>query len=558
MSGLLPLVRHALCGVLVTAVGATLTALPAASAPVEPAPPEPAPRASAAQARAAGWTTLCTGYVACAEAGMPHAGYRSARSTMWWRMYAGHNCTNYAAYRMVRSGLPNVRPWTGGGNATHWGTSRDDLTDGVPAVGAVAWWRANAGPAGSAGHVAYVERVVSRDVVVVSQDSWGGDFSWARISRSSGAWPSGFVHFNDARLANRVRPRLSGRAKVGALVTATGGRWAPGAVTLRYRWRADGAVVPGATGRSLRLTRAQQRKRVTVQVTASRLGYRPVTVASGPTARVGPGRIRNVVAPRIAGAARVGSVLTASPGRWTPTVSTLRYGWRADGRLLRGATRPRLRVGPRLQGRRLTATVTAARPGYRAVAASTAGTAAVRPGVLTMLRPPSLRGVPRPGRVLRLDPGQVRPAPAAVSWTWWRDGVRVGRAGRTTYRLGVADLGSRVSVRVRATRPGYTTVGARTPALARVRSVPHLRLTARAAGTRVRLDATVTAAGVRPVTGVVRILWRGRTLGLRTLRGGAAMVTTRALPAGTRVLLVRYGGSTEVGGRAVRRTVRVG
>ena len=43
-----------------------------------------------------------------------------------------------------------------------------------------------------------------------------------------------------------------------------------------------------------------------------------------------------------------------------------------------------------------------------------------------------------------------------------------------------------------------------------------------------------------------------------TKMGGAVAITTRALPAGTRVLLVRYGGSSEVSGRAVRRTVRVG
>jgi surface antigen len=556
MSGLQRLVRRLLCGALLGALGATATTPPASSAPSAP-PAPPAPDASAALARSASWTVLCTGYVACAEAGMPHAGYRSARSTMWWRMYAGHNCTNYAAYRMVRSGLPNVRPWTGGGNATHWGVARADLTDDVPAVGAVAWWRAHAGPAGSAGHVAYVERVVSRDVVVVSQDSWGGDFSWARISRSSTAWPSGFVHFNDARLTNSVRPRLTGTSKVGARLTATGGRWVPAAVTLRYRWRADGAVVPGATGRTLRLARAQQGKRIVVRVTASRPGYRPVTIASARTAAVAPGRISNVTAPRITGAARVGSVLTVSAGRWAPAVTSLRYRWRADGDPLPRATRARLRVGPELRGRTLTATVTGSRDGYRAVAATSAGTGEVRPGVLSLLRRPTLRGVPRPGRVLRLLPARFRPAPAAVSWTWWRDGTRVGRAGRSTYRVGVADVGSRVTVRVRATRPGYTSLGSRTASIARVRSVPHLELTARPSGTRERLTATVTAAGVRPVTGRVRVSWRGRSLGLRTLRGGAAVVVARALPTGTRRLLLRYSGSTEVGPRAVLRTVRV-
>ena len=152
---------------------------------------------------------------------------------MFWRMYAGHNCTNYAAYRMVRSGLPNERPWSGGGNAEYWGTSVPNLTDSVPRVGAVAWWRANAGPAGSSGHVAYVQRVVSANEIVVSQDSWGGDFSWAKITNSDGYWPSGFIHFNDVKLRNIARPTISGTHKVGATLTAWPGTWRPKAYQLR-------------------------------------------------------------------------------------------------------------------------------------------------------------------------------------------------------------------------------------------------------------------------------------------------------------------------------------
>ena len=122
---------------------------------------------------------------------MSSGGYANSNSKMYWRMYAGHNCTNYVAYRMVASGLPNTRPWTGGGNATYWGTSVPSLTDKVPTVGAVAWWKANTGPAGSAGHVAYVERVVSATEIVVSQDSWGGDFSWATSPRRAATGRAG-------------------------------------------------------------------------------------------------------------------------------------------------------------------------------------------------------------------------------------------------------------------------------------------------------------------------------------------------------------------------------
>ena len=170
---------------------------------------------------------LCMGYQACRDAGMGNAGYAANNKTMYWRMYAGHNCTNYAAYRMVRSGLPNERPWSGGGNATYWGSSMSRITDGTPRVGAVAWWRANTGPAGSSGHVAYVERVVSTDEIVISQDSWNGDFSWAVVTRSSGNWPSGFVHFNDKTLVNAAAPVITGTPKVGAVLSTSPGTWRP-------------------------------------------------------------------------------------------------------------------------------------------------------------------------------------------------------------------------------------------------------------------------------------------------------------------------------------------
>src|SRR5690348_8964061 len=78
------------------------------------------PALSAAPASAT-VTRLCYGYSACQRAGMSSAGYDRNNSQMYWRMYAGHNCTNYAAYRMVLSGMPNVRPWSGDGNAMNWG-----------------------------------------------------------------------------------------------------------------------------------------------------------------------------------------------------------------------------------------------------------------------------------------------------------------------------------------------------------------------------------------------------------------------------------------------------
>src|SRR3954454_12857379 len=204
------------------------------------------PVLSAAPA-AATVTRLCYGYSACSRAGDSSAGYDRNNGTMYWRMYAGHNCTNYAAYRMVLSGLPNVRPWSGSGNAMYWGTSMSSITDQTPTVGAVAWWKAHVSPAGSVGHVAYVEKVISENEIIVSQDSWGGDFSWARITKTSSGWPSGFVHFNDVPLANTTRPAVSGTPRVGSVLSTSTGSWDARNVTTTYRWKAGRRDIPGAT-----------------------------------------------------------------------------------------------------------------------------------------------------------------------------------------------------------------------------------------------------------------------------------------------------------------------
>ena len=281
---------------------------------------------------------LCYGYEDCKDAGMGSAGYAQANDTMYWRMYSGHNCTNYAAYRMVHSGLPNQRPWPGGGNATYWGTSMPQITDDVPHVGAVAWWKANTGPAGSAGHVAYVEQVVSADEVIVSQDSWNGDFSWATITRSSGNWPSGFIHFNDQTLVNKTAPVVDGIAKVGAQLTATPGTWKPTDANVSYQWKADGQPIAKGTGATFKIGGKRIGQVLTVTTTATKLGYPTRSATSAPTAIVLPGELSNAVAPTLGGVTQVDSTLTVDTGTWDPVPDSLAVQWYADGVAIDGAT----------------------------------------------------------------------------------------------------------------------------------------------------------------------------------------------------------------------------
>ena len=217
---------------------------------------------------------LCYGYKDCRDKGMGNAGYAQNNRTMYWRMYSGHNCTNYAAYRMVQSGLPNTRPWSGGGNATYWGTSMPRITDDARA--SAPWPGGGPTPARRLRRPRRLRRAGGlrrRDHRL--QDSWGGDFSWAGITRSSGNWPSGFIHFNDVPMANTAPPAISGIAKVGSTLSASAGSWKPSSVAVEYQWFADGQRLKKSTKSTIRLTEAHLGQALTVTATASKLGYRP-------------------------------------------------------------------------------------------------------------------------------------------------------------------------------------------------------------------------------------------------------------------------------------------
>lgn len=501
-------------------------------------------------------TTLCKGYVACAKAGMPDGGYSAASKTMWWRMYTGHNCTNYAAYRIVKSGLPNTRPWSGSGNATNWGAAMSRITNSTPTVGSIAWWRAGVKPAGSAGHVAYVERVVSADELIVSQDSWRGDFSWTRVTRAGGGWPSGFVHFNDVPLLNIAPPSISGTPKVGSVLTAAPGAWSSAGVTFAYQWSQDGVAIAGATGPTLTVTRAMQGKKITVRVTATNPGYPAKSVVSAQTTAVQAGVLSSTTAPTLTGDPRVDATLTATPGAWTPAPDEVRYQWRADGAPLPGATAPTLTVAPAQVDRKLSVTVTALKSGYAAVATTSAATGPAQPGALEVTDNPVLAGTPRLGQTLTLR-GPSVPAQATAEVQWLRRGVPVPGATAPTYRLTAADLGAAISAQVRLTRPGYAALATRTEPTPLIRSTPVIRLATQPGPRRLAVTATVTAPGVSPVAGAIQIRARGKLLSMVPLRNGVARTTLTGLPRGPRTFRFRYVTTAKVSGAMVPRRVRI-
>ncbi|MBV9832346.1 MAG: CHAP domain-containing protein [Marmoricola sp.] len=456
-------------------------------------------------------TTLCEGYSACAAKGMGNAGYAAANRTSYWRMFAGHNCTNYAAYRMIRAGLPNKRPWSGDGNATNWGVKESRITNGVPRVGAIAWWRAGVEPAGSAGHVAYVEKVVSANEVVLSQDSWNGDFSWTRVTRSGGGWPSGFVHFRDVQLRATRSARISGFAKVDGTLSVLTPAWSPAATRLTYQWMAAGRAIKGATGSSYRPTQSQLGKQLSVRVVRTRFGYPAAALTSAATAAVLPGTLRATTAPTLRGRSQLGHPLTATGGVWTPRPDAVRFRWLSGGRAIPGATRSTYTPTPGAVGRSIAVQVIASRAGYSSVV-RTLSFRTVAPGLMAPVAHPSVTGTPRLGRTLRARlPRIPRGARATVQWVDAGDG-RVLRTGGATYRLGSRDLGSRVAVRVTVSRLGYRSQVVGSRATKPVRTVPSMRVATARTTHGVMAYVSVRASGLSFVNGLVNVRSHGRLL----------------------------------------------
>ncbi|HUP99497.1 MAG TPA: CHAP domain-containing protein, partial [Aeromicrobium sp.] len=109
-------------------------------------------------------TTLCTGKsfnqtYAC------DPGWAVNMMFMHWRMYRGHNCTNYVAWRLTRDGV--AEPAYRLGNAISWASrakSHGVPVNTTPAAGAVGTWSGR-------NHVVYVEQV-GPGWLVISEDSW--------------------------------------------------------------------------------------------------------------------------------------------------------------------------------------------------------------------------------------------------------------------------------------------------------------------------------------------------------------------------------------------------
>jgi surface antigen len=499
-------------------------------------------------------TYLCSGYAGCQTAGYGNAGYRQASGTAYWRMFTGHNCTNYVAYRLVQSGMPNVRPWEGSGNASNWGEAMASITDQTPTVGSVAWYRSNVTPAGSNGHVAYVEQVISATEIVVSEDYWGGDFHWRRVTMSGGGWPSGFIHFNDRVVAPTTAPAIVGTPAVGAPLEVAPGAWTPTPSTVTVRWLADGAAIPGATAANYVPTPDVKGKALTAEVTAALDGYSAGQAVLA-TAPVAPGAFQRTAVPTIQGTAEVGQTLTLTTASWSPQPAKVTTQWYADGVAIQGATGGSLVLTRDHIDRRISARVQASASGYRKSTSTALETTPVLAKPVVITSPSRVKGAARVGSKLVAQVGSLKPTDATATYAWFRDGQRIARTTKPTYTVRRADLGRALSVQITLSRQHFRDT-TESVAVAAVTTVPEVKVHSDATRKRVVLDIRVKAPGASRPDGAVTVSVGGRTVDAQVV-GGQAHVVVRDVRPGTKPVVVRYAGTAVVEAAVARSTVTV-
>lgn len=141
-------------------------------------------------------TILCRGITAAeVRACEPVAGYANAMSQSHWGMYGGHNCTNYAAYRLSKNGVD--RPSYRLGNANQWveNAKRAGVrVDSTPAPGAIGAWPGR-------NHIMYVDEV-GPGYLLTSEDNYPGYypkglFQRLKVFKGSRNYPTQFIHFED-------------------------------------------------------------------------------------------------------------------------------------------------------------------------------------------------------------------------------------------------------------------------------------------------------------------------------------------------------------------------
>lgn len=273
-----------------------------------------------------------------------------------------------------------------------------------------------------------------------------------------GALPSSWEQMVTVRpgLFTKVAPpTVTGMAKVGATLTAARGTWDPEPTGVQYSWKADGTPIEGATSSVLKVPASAAGKEITVTLTGERRYYSTGSATSAPTATVAPTTFTAAPKPAIKGTAQVGRTLTVTRGTWSPSPSSVKYVWKANGTTISTQTSSSFVVPASAKGKRLTVTVTGSRTGYTTRSVTSSATRTVAAGTFSARRP-AIKGTTRVGSTLTVVRGTWTPSPSALKYVWKANGVTISTRTSSTFVVPARARGKQLTVTVTGAKAGYT------------------------------------------------------------------------------------------------------
>jgi hypothetical protein len=222
--------------------------------------------------------------------------------------------------------------------------------------------------------------------------------------------------------------------------------------SLSSEWYRDGSAT-GDTDSTYDIVASDVGKSITYRTTGTKTDYYPA-VATSSEVVVTAATLPSTGTPSISGTGAVGTSLTGSTGTW-PEGVTFATQWMRNNSSASDTDSSYTITGSDL-GLEMVYRVVASKPGYTTVTVDSLAVTVVA-GTIAPTATPTISGTATVKKTLTArTTGWM--ADLTFSYQWLRNGVDIPAATLATYKLAKADGKKRISVRVTATRVGYTSV----------------------------------------------------------------------------------------------------
>jgi uncharacterized protein YjbI with pentapeptide repeats len=374
--------------------------------------------------------------------------------------YANLTNTNFAGDQLVASNFFNSNV-TGANfdNANLWGAIFQSSTfSGTSMVGAdlhqADFSGVNLGNADLSGAFLSLANLNGADLSMVNLDGATGD----HIQGTPLALPPGYRLTNGVLVKGlnlKPAPSLTGVFRVGSKLVGDPGVWDPG-VTVTVSWQRDGVDIPGATSLEYLIGPEDYNHAISFTtlgflpnesliegVTSSKKSTQAITVSAGD--------LSTTPIPVVSGSGTVGSTLIVDPGTWDHNVN-LAIQWLRDGSAINGANGNSYTLTSSDYSHRISVQTTGSATGYTSATKTSpsvlVAAGAIAPGAV------AITGKFLAGQTLNARVGSWVQG-AVISFQWLLDGKAIKGATHISYRLGSAQKGHRISLKVSQSAPGF-------------------------------------------------------------------------------------------------------